>query len=236
MRPLQLLDPAVHRRQQPVLLIDHLLPHRGVDEQIARRLRAVGGAVLDAAGRHRHPQDVVVGDRVVTGPALQRGLEEHAQAAGGAEREGVLQGGGCAAAQGPVGVVAVLVSVADLVADLVAVLGARQFAQRDAAQCAVLGGAAEEGVLGALDRAEQQGAGFEPAEEVPVAFLDGVDGEEVESAAGDQPQDVRAFQGDAAQAGAVDGGAQCAHRLRHRVELVGSGDRGRVGGCHVSAP
>lgn len=79
----------------------------------------------------------------------------------------------------------------------------------------------------ARDRAEQEGAGFETAEEVPVPFLDGVDREEVERAAGDEPQHMRPLQGHVAQSGAVDGGAEAAQRLRHRVGVARSHDRGR---------
>lgn len=77
------------------------------------------------------------------------------------------------------------------------------------------------------DRSEQEGARFETAEEVPVPFLDGVDREEVERSAGDEPQHMRALQGNAAQAGAVDGRAEAAQRLGHRVGVARSHDRGR---------
>ncbi len=85
-------------------------------------------------------------------------------------------------------------------------------------------------MLRALDRAEQQGARFEAAEEVPVPLLRRVDGEQVEGSAGDEPQHVRALQGHAAQTGAVDGRAEAAQRVGHRVELARSHGRGRVYG------
>ncbi len=92
MGALQLFDPAVQGVQQPVLLVDHALPHRRVDEEGADRLRLVHGAVPHAAGGDPHPQDVVVGSAVPGGGgAVQRCLVEHAQTAADAAREGVLQ-------------------------------------------------------------------------------------------------------------------------------------------------
>ncbi len=192
---LELFDPVVQRVQQPVLLVDHALPHRRVEEEGAHRLGLVRGAVLQAARGDLHPQDVVVGPAVSGGgAAVQRCLVEHAQAASDAEREGVLQGAERSAGFG--------VPVLPLVG--VPVLRAVQLPQLDAAQPAPLQGAADQGVLGALGRAHQQRARLQPAQEVPVPGLRGVYGEQVQLAVHDEPQDERALQGHAAQARAVD--------------------------------
>lgn len=88
----------------------------------------------------------------------------------------------------------------------------------------------------AVHRAEQQRARLETAEEVPVPLLGGVDREEIQRPADDEPQHLRPLQRQAAQPGAVDGRAEAAQRVGHRVDLARSRDRGRVNGCHVSAP
>ncbi|TQK50865.1 hypothetical protein FBY35_1225 [Streptomyces sp. SLBN-118] len=89
---------------------------------------------------------------------------------------------------------------------------------------------------GALDRAQQERARLQAAQEVPVALLGGVDGEEIQGPADHEPQHVRPLQLQTAQTGAVDGRAQTAQGMGHRVALARSHDRRRVNGCHVSAP
>jgi hypothetical protein len=218
--PLQRFDPAVHRGQQPVLLVHHALPHGALDEQVARRLRAVGGPVLHAARLDLHPQDVVVGHGLLPGrAALERRLEEHPETAAHPETEGVLELRGRSPAVGI------------LIGGRVRLVRYVQLPQRDPAQHAVLRGAARQGVPGALDRAEEQRARFEPAEEVPVALFRRVDGEQVQGTAHDEPHHLRPFQVQAAQAGGVDGRAETAERVEHRVGLLvglveGGGRRG----------
>lgn len=122
------------------------------------------------------------------------------------------------------------------------VLRAVQLPQFDAAQPASLQGPADQGVVRALGRAQQQGARLQAAQEVPVPGLRGVDGEQVQLALHDEPQDERALQGQAAQARAVDGRAQGAQGRDDRVRgparpALGGGDGdGVVGVRHLSAP
>ncbi len=229
-RTLQLFDPAVQRRQQAVLLVDHPLPHRGVHEQVTRGLGAERGTVLHTAGRHRQPQHVVVAHRAVDGgPPVQRRLEQHALTPAHPEREGVLQ----QAERGVPGVVvaAVLVLVRPLV-----VLRPVQLAQRYPAQHARLEGPPDQGVLRALDRAQDEGPRLQTAQEVPVPLLRGVHREEVEGAAHDEPQDLRPFQRQTPQPGAVDRLAEASQRCDDRVVRRGLRARERMDGCHVSAP
>ena len=80
-------------------------------------------------------------------------------------------------------------------------------------------------MLGSLDRAEQQRARFETAEEMPVPLLDDVDREQVQGPAGDEPQHLRPLQRHTAQAGVVDRRAESAQRVDHRV-----GPGCRIGG------
>ncbi len=144
---LQLLDPAVQGGQQPVLLVDHALPQRRVHQQIGRRLRAVQRAVLHAAGRHLHPEHVVVGGR--RGPVgRHRRLEEDGEAAAHSEGERVLQR---ARRRRHVLRVAVLV-----VRPRRRVGGLVQLAQPDAVHHAVPQRAGDQSVLGSRDRAQHQ--------------------------------------------------------------------------------
>lgn len=115
---------------------------------------------------------------------------------------------------------------------LLVVLVAVQLAQRNPAQLALLRGFARQGVLRALDRAEQQRARFEAAETVPVALLGGVDGEEVQRPVHDEPQYVRPFQRHAGESGVVGWSAEGAEGVDHRTGAV----RGRGKGLHLSAP
>lgn len=117
----------------------------------------------------------------------------------------------------------------------------RQFAQLDAAQQAALRGAADQGVRGSFDRPQEQRARPETAQEVPRAEPCRVDGEEVERAVDDEPEDVRPFEGDAAQAGAVDRRAEGAQGRHDRVGGAAAvpyagGVGGRLGKRHLSAP
>lgn len=88
-------------------------------------------------------------------------------------------------------------------------------------------------MLRALDRAEQQRARFEPAEEVPVPLGHRVDREQVERAADHEPQHLRPVQREAAQAGAVDVLPEPAERAHDRI---GAGLGDGVYGGHLSAP
>lgn len=130
----------------------------------------------------------------------------------------------------------VVAAVAALVRHRFGVRGPVQLPQRDPAQYALAQGPADEGVLGSLHRAEQQCAGFEAAEEVPVALRRRVHREQVEGAAHDEPQHLRPLQGEAAQTGAVDLLAEAAESGQDRVVP----ERARVGetvcGRHLSAP
>ncbi len=238
MGALQLFDPAVQGVQQPVLLVHHPLPHRRVDEEGADRLRLVDGAVPDAARGDPHPQDVVVGpDGPGGGRAVQRCLVQHAQAPSDTACEGVLQRAR-PVRRGAGGAVLPFVGVPRPTVERARVLRrvrmfrTLQLPQFDAAQQASLQRPADQGVAGALGRTEQQRAGLQPAQEVPVPGLRGVHREQVQSALDDQPQDERALQGQAAYARAVDGPAQGAQSGHDRVD--GGRGVGRV--CHLSAP
>ncbi len=228
----QLLDPAVQGGQQPVLLVDHALPQRRVHQQVGRGLRAVHRPVLHAAGRHLHPEHVVVahaGVRPRGGAAVGRGrfgghrrLEEDGQTAAHAEGEGVLQR---ARPRRNVLRVAVLV-----VRPRLGVRRLVQLAQCDAVHHAVPQRAGDQGVPGPGDRAEQHRAGLQAAQVVPVPLLTGVHREQVQRPGRHQPQDLRPLQVEAAEPGAVDAGAQRAERPEDEIALT------FVHGCHLTAP
>ncbi len=215
------------------MLVHHALPERGVDEQVAGRVGAVGASVLDAAGRHGHPQDVVVGDGLLDRPAVECRLEEDPESPSGPEGERVLQGGRHPLLAVLHGVVLARVELSGVVPG---VLGAVQLPQLDPAQQAVLRRPADQGVLRSLDRAEEYGPRLQPAEEVPLPLLRGVDGEHVERTADDEPQHLRPLQRHTAQPRAVDGVAEAAESVGDRVAAAGAGDGRRVDGRHVSAP
>ncbi len=228
---LQLLDPAVQRRQQAVLLVHHGLPDRRVDQQVGGRLRAVQRAVLHTAGRHLHPEDVVVvpharirshgGTPVRRGPlGGHRRLEEDGEAAADAEGEGVLQR---ARLRRHVLRVAVFV-----VGPGLGVRGLVQLAQPDAVDDAVPERSRHQRVLRPRDGAEQQRARLQPAQVVPVALLPGVDREQVHRAGRHQPQHLRAFEVQAVEPRAVDARAHPAERVENEVALVD--------GRHLTAP
>ncbi len=218
-RVLQLLDPPVERGQQPVLLVDHALPHGRVHQQVGRGLRPVQRAVLHAARRDLHPEDVVVrgSGRPVGG---HRRLEEDGQRTADAQGEGVLQR---ARRRRYVLGVAVLV-----VGPRLGVRGLVQLAETDPVYHAVPQRAGDQGVLGASDRSQQQRARLQPAQMVPVALLLGADREQVHGTGRDQPQHLRALQVDPVEACAVDGPAHGPERAQNEVSLVC--------GRHLTAP
>jgi hypothetical protein len=88
--------------------------------------------------------------------------------------------------------------------------------------------AGDEGVLGSGDRAQQQGPRLQAAQVVPVALLFGVHREQVQGARRDQPQHLRAFQVEAAEARAVD--------PRAHLPQCGDDDVALGYGRHLNAP
>ncbi len=217
----QLLDPAVERGQQPVLLVDQALPQRRVHQQVGGGLLAVQRPVLHAARRHLHPEHVVVGGRRRPLGGHRR-LEEHGQSPAHPQGEPVLQR--ARRRRHVLGVAVLVVRPGLRVRRLV------QLAQPDAVHHAVPQRARDQRVLRPGDRPEQHRARLQTPEVVPVALLPGVDREQVDRAGHHQPQHLGALQVEAVEPGAVHAGAQRAEGPEDEVALP------FVHGRHLSAP